>query len=91
MACGGRTSLNQLLALLQRVTGRIATPVHREPRPGDVRDSQADISLARQLLGYEPRVTLVEGLEHTVRWYLAEGESCAVEAVVDSRRTTVGT
>jgi len=39
------------------------------PRAGDVRDSQADISLARALLGYEPLVGLDEGLAHTLAWF----------------------
>jgi UDP-glucose 4-epimerase len=44
---------------------------HAPPRPGDVRDSQADISRARELLGYEPIVPFEEGLRLTVEWYRA--------------------
>jgi UDP-N-acetylglucosamine 4-epimerase len=43
--------------------------VHDEPRPGDVRDSLADISLAKELLGYDVSVPFAEGLERTVAWY----------------------
>jgi UDP-N-acetylglucosamine 4-epimerase len=46
-------------------------PVHREPRRGDVRFSQADISKARKLLGFRPTHRVLEGLEKTVEWYAA--------------------
>jgi len=44
-------------------------PLYAEPRPGDVKDSQADISKARRLLGYEPAISFEEGLARTVAWY----------------------
>jgi nucleoside-diphosphate-sugar epimerase len=44
-------------------------PIYAAPRPGDVKDSQADIAKARQLLGYEPIVSFEEGLARTVAWY----------------------
>jgi nucleoside-diphosphate-sugar epimerase len=68
VATGGRISLNQLLEVMNRIVGTNLKPVYQESRAGDVRDSQADISKARQLLGYEPRVPLEEGLEHTLDW-----------------------
>ena len=52
-------------------------PVFDESRPGDVRDSQADITKARTLLGYEPSVSLQEGLGRTVAWYRASEMSAA--------------
>ena len=45
--------------------------LHEEPRTGDIRDSQADISRARKLLGFEPGVTVEEGLRRTVEWQRA--------------------
>ena len=75
VARGGRTSINEILAALQAVTGATADPVYRASRPGDVRDSQADVSLARRLLGFEARVTLEEGLRRTVDWYREERTS----------------
>lgn len=66
---GTRISLNQLLAELQRILGTDLPPHYREPRAGDVRHSLADISLARQLLDYEPSASLAEGLRQTVQWY----------------------
>jgi len=44
-------------------------PIYADPRPGDVKDSQADIGKARRLLGYEPGVTFEEGLRRTLEWY----------------------
>jgi len=44
-------------------------PVYADPRPGDVKHSQADISRAKELLKYEPEISFKEGLEKTVEWY----------------------
>jgi nucleoside-diphosphate-sugar epimerase len=69
VATGGRISLNQLLATLCVLLGVTVAADYREARAGDVRDSQADISLAKQLLGYAATVDLREGLERTLAWY----------------------
>jgi nucleoside-diphosphate-sugar epimerase len=70
VAVGGRVSLNQLFRSLCRLMGADnVVPVYSDPRPGDVRDSQADISKARRLLGYEPSVGFEEGLTKTIAWY----------------------
>ncbi|MFN7927300.1 MAG: SDR family oxidoreductase [Blastocatellia bacterium] len=66
---GDRISLNQLLAELQKILGTNLPPKYAETRAGDVRDSQADISLTEKLLGYKPVVGLAEGLRRTVEWY----------------------
>lgn len=71
LACGGRTSVNALFAAIRRATGATAWARYANPRPGDVRHSQADISLARELLGFEPAVTVEEGLRMTVDWLRA--------------------
>jgi len=68
LATGGRISLNDLVRVLNRVIGTNLTPVFRQARVGDVRDSQADISKARRLLGYTPVVSLESGLAKTVEW-----------------------
>ncbi len=68
LAGGRRTSLNQLFAILRDLTGRVIEPVYSVPRFGDVRDSQADPRLAIELLGFEPRVNLEEGLRRTIEW-----------------------
>ena len=69
VATGGRISLNQLWDEMRKLVGADTSPVYAEPRAGDVRDSQADTSKARELLGYEPLVTFEEGLGKTVEWY----------------------
>jgi nucleoside-diphosphate-sugar epimerase len=69
-ARGERTTLNQLLETLKRITGRNDVQAdYREPRTGDVRHSLADITRARELLGYEPQTSLEEGLRHTIDWW----------------------
>jgi UDP-glucose 4-epimerase len=72
VATGTRISINQLADSLQRVLGVDIPPVHVPPRQGDVRDSLADITKARTLLGYQPLVSLDEGLRRTVDWYRAQ-------------------
>jgi UDP-glucose 4-epimerase len=70
VATGSRISLTELFKVLRDLTGRAALePTYAPARAGDVRDSQADISRARRLLGYEPLVTFEEGLRRTVEWY----------------------
>jgi len=69
IAYGERTSLLDLFSMAQEITGRSDIPAeHGPPRPGDVRDSLADIELARDLLGYRPSVSLREGLARTAAW-----------------------
>ncbi len=69
-ARGERTTLNQLLEAVKVITGRTDVEAeYREPRKGDVRHSLADITRARELLGYTPQVSLEEGLRHTIEWW----------------------
>ena len=69
IATGGRISLNELLRVMNGLVGADLTAIHAEPRAGDVRDSQADITKAKRLLGYAPGVGLEEGLRRTLDWY----------------------
>ena len=69
VAIGGRVSLNELFRTLKDLTGAGVEPIYAETRAGDVRDSQADIGKAHRLLGYQPTVTLEQGLEKTVAWF----------------------
>lgn len=69
IACGTRHSLDALLTAVGRIVGRKPDPEYADERPGDVRDSMADIARAREKLGYEPRVTLEEGLRRTVEYF----------------------
>lgn len=65
---GHRVALNDVLAAVERVTGRRIERRHVEAQKGDPRDTSADTSLARRDLGYEPRTSLEEGLERQWRW-----------------------
>jgi UDP-glucose 4-epimerase len=69
VATGGRISLNQLFESVRQITGARGTPTYQPVRAGDVRDSQADISKARQLLGYSPVTSFDDGLARTVAWF----------------------
>jgi nucleoside-diphosphate-sugar epimerase len=77
LATGGRISLNELLRTMKRIVGSSVEPVYQDPRAGDVRDSQADISKAVRLLGYQPMVTLEEGLRRTLDWCRSEPAATA--------------
>lgn len=70
VANGQRITLNQLLAELKDLTGKQdVTAEYLDPRVGDVRHSLADITMARELLSYESKVDLREGLQRTIDWW----------------------
>jgi UDP-glucose 4-epimerase len=69
VATGRRITLNRLLAALNRLTGRKLRARHLPPRAGDVKHSLADVTRARQQLGYRPIVDFETGLAQTVEWY----------------------
>ena len=75
VATGGRISLNELLGVMNRIVGTSAEAIYHPARQGDVKDSQADITRARALLGYEPIVTLEEGLRRTLEWCRADASA----------------
>ncbi|MBA7489557.1 UDP-N-acetylglucosamine 4-epimerase [subsurface metagenome] len=67
---GGRsTTINQLAELISRLLDKSIEPIYTDPQPGDVRHSLADITKARRLLSYQPRINLKEGLKRTLKWY----------------------
>ena len=66
---GGRITLNEAWALLQKIEGVQIAPEYGPPRPGDVRDSQADTMLAVRDLGHAPRYSFDEGMHLTLDWY----------------------
>lgn len=69
VGCGRRVTVNELVSALNDRLGTDIEPEYVEPRPGDVRHSTADVSRARELLGYEPRVDFEEGLQRTVEYF----------------------
>jgi UDP-glucose 4-epimerase len=73
VGCGERTSLLEIIALLERILGRSLARRHAPVRPGDVPHTLADISKAKRLLGYEPLVGFEEGLRRTVEYFRGRG------------------
>ena len=69
IACNRRTSLNQILGQLQDLLDCDVAAEYQDPRPGDVKHSLADVSLARETIGYEPEVYFEEGLRSAIDWY----------------------
>jgi UDP-glucose 4-epimerase len=71
VASGRQYSLLEVVEALNRVLGTKIQPTLADPRVGDVRDSLADVSLAKELLGYEPQISFEEGLRRTVEDFKA--------------------
>ena len=69
IAGGGAYSLLDLLDILGRLLGVDPQATHTDPRPGDVRHTEADIGAARRDIGYQPSVTFEQGLDQTVAWF----------------------
>jgi UDP-glucose 4-epimerase len=75
---GERISLNDTLKNLREISGNYLEAKYEPAREGDIRDSQADITLSRELLKYEPTVNFAEGLRRTFDWYQEmEGKAAA--------------
>jgi UDP-glucose 4-epimerase len=72
IACGTRATLNEIIAMVNELTQQNLSARYGPPRAGDVRHSQADISRAKQILGYRPTVDIREGLRRTLEWYRSQ-------------------
>ncbi|WP_295891670.1 NAD-dependent epimerase/dehydratase family protein [uncultured Vibrio sp.] len=77
VALGDRTTLNELYQAIQKAladnnVNYHKEPVYREFRTGDVRHSQANISKARSMIGYDPKIRIVEGISIAMPWYIAQ-------------------
>jgi UDP-glucose 4-epimerase len=66
---GARISLNETLQLLREISGYDLQAKYDPPRDGDIRDSQADVTLSRELLKYGPAVDFASGMRRTFEWY----------------------
>jgi UDP-glucose 4-epimerase len=75
---GGRITLNQAWALLQKLEGVEIPPVYGAPRAGDVHDSQADTAAAVRDLGHAPRFSFEEGMRLTLEWYRRRNSTAGV-------------
>ncbi len=69
VATGGRISLNELFREMKKIVAATVEPTYAASRQGDVRDSQADIRKAKEILGYEPTISFEDGLRRTIEWY----------------------
>jgi len=69
IACGSRVSLNELIGKLNGILGTNIEPIYDKPRVGDVKHSLADISAAREALGYDPAVDFTTGLQKTAEFF----------------------
>lgn len=69
IACGRRVCLNELASMIMMITGIKMDPIYERARPGDVRDSLADISNAEKMMGYAPDYNLDLGLRETIKWF----------------------
>lgn len=76
IACGQAITVNEAVAAINRILGTSVQPRYEAPRAGDVRHSCADVRLARDLLGFEPRVSFDEGLSRAIEYYrgMTKGE-----------------
>jgi nucleoside-diphosphate-sugar epimerase len=72
IGCGQRTSLNQLVSVLNEILSSNFEPEYLEVRPGDIRHSEGDISLAREGIGFEPSIDFKTGLEKTIEYYRSQ-------------------
>jgi len=81
IACGRRITLNQTFQALKKIIGYTGEAAYGPERAGDIKHSLADISLAQELLGYQPQVPFEEGLKRTVEWYRQEQDVSALEKV----------
>lgn len=72
VACGEQTTLNEIIELLNDITGKSIIPKHGPERPGDVKHSKASIEKIKKDLGYMPEVYFKEALSKVVKWYMQE-------------------
>jgi nucleoside-diphosphate-sugar epimerase len=69
IACGLSVTVNEIIAMINDTVGKNVKPNYTDPRPGDVKHSLADITLAEKIIGFKPVVTFNEGLQKAIEWY----------------------
>jgi len=69
IACGQRITVNEIINMINEILGKNVQPNYTDPRPGDVKHSLADITLAKETIGFEPTVDFRAGLEKAILWY----------------------
>lgn len=78
IACGASISVNRIIEMINERLGRNVQPNYVPTRPGDIRDSWADIALARERIGYQPIVDIAEGLKRTIEWYQTRTQAASL-------------
>jgi UDP-glucose 4-epimerase len=69
IACGEAVTVNAIIKMINELVGKNVKPIYEPARPGDVKHSLADISLAKKLIGFKPTVSFHSGLEKAIGWY----------------------
>jgi nucleoside-diphosphate-sugar epimerase len=69
IACGQAVTVNETIDTINGLTGKNIKPIYTDPRPGDVKHSLADITLAKKTIGFKPTVLFCEGLQKAIGWY----------------------
>ena len=82
IACGEHITINEIIARINKLTGKNVRPNYLDTRPGDIKHSWADIQLAEKVIGYRPTIKFDEGLERTVEWY-SDGAPIRRETMMD--------
>jgi UDP-glucose 4-epimerase len=69
IACGKAITVNAIIEMINELLGKNIKPIYAAPRPGDIKHSLADITVAKNLLGYKPKVSFRKGLQKAIAWY----------------------
>ena len=69
IACGEAVTVNAIIDMINELLGKNIKPIHTAPRPGDVKHSLADITLAKKLINFKPQILFRNGLEEAIDWY----------------------
>jgi UDP-glucose 4-epimerase len=69
IACGSSVTVNEIIDIINQTLGKNIKPIYAEARAGDVKHSLADITAARNLIGFEPTVSFKNGLQKVIAWY----------------------
>ena len=69
LACGEVVTVNEIIDMINKMVGKNVKPIYTDTRAGDVKHSQADITLAKQVIGFEPIVKFKDGLKLAIEWY----------------------
>jgi nucleoside-diphosphate-sugar epimerase len=69
IACGKAVTVNEIIRMINSITGKNVIPEYAPLRPGDVKHSLADITAAKKLLGYSPKISFEKGLRLAIDWY----------------------